>query len=92
MSFSDFKTISQVQTEYQVKYDEVGFIQKVKADISKQFLSEMEFNIKMLGDEVTIRKGVFPIYKEKLQIEGVEFIGRYSQGDYKVKVEDIIGR
>jgi len=48
MSFSDFKTISQVQTEYQVKYDEVGFIQKVKADISKQFLSEMEFNIKML--------------------------------------------
>ena len=48
MSFSDFKTISQVQTEYQVKYDEVGFIQKVKADISKQFLSEIEFNIKML--------------------------------------------
>ena len=48
MSFSDFKTISQVQTEYQVKYDDVGFIQKVKADISKQFLSEMEFNIKML--------------------------------------------
>jgi len=48
MSFSDFKTISQVQTEYQVKYDDVGFIQKVKADISKQFLSEIEFNIKML--------------------------------------------
>ncbi|MEN8217719.1 MAG: hypothetical protein ABFS56_15395 [Pseudomonadota bacterium] len=49
MSFSDFKTISQVQTEYQIKYDEANFIQKVKEeDISKQFLNEIEFNIRTL--------------------------------------------
>jgi hypothetical protein len=48
MSFSDYKAISQVQTEYQIKYDEVNFIQKIKGDISKQFLEEIEFNMKML--------------------------------------------
>jgi len=49
MSFSDFKTISQVQTEYQIKYDEANFIQKVKEeDVSKQFLNEIEFNIRTL--------------------------------------------
>jgi len=49
MSFSDFKIISQVQTEYQIKYDETNFIQKVKEEnISKQFLNEIAFNIRTL--------------------------------------------
>lgn len=48
MSFSDYKTISQIQTEYQIKYVEVNFIKKTKGDISQQFLNEIEFNVRTL--------------------------------------------
>ncbi len=29
MSFSDYKTISQVQMEYQIRYDDVNFVEKL---------------------------------------------------------------
>ena len=48
MSFSDYKTISQVQTEYQIRYEEVNFIEKKPINISQYFLDEIEFNIKTL--------------------------------------------
>jgi hypothetical protein len=48
MSFSDYKTISQVQTEYQIKYEEVNFVEKNQIDLSQHFLDEIEFNIKTL--------------------------------------------
>jgi hypothetical protein len=48
MAFSDYKTISQVQTEYQIKYDEVRFIEKNVIPIATQFIDEIEFNIKTL--------------------------------------------
>lgn len=44
MSFSDYKTISQVQTEYQITYEEIRFIQKTQIEISQNFHNELEFN------------------------------------------------
>jgi hypothetical protein len=48
MAFSDYKTISQVQTEYQIKYDEVRFVEKNIIPIATHFIDEIEFNIKTL--------------------------------------------
>ena len=48
MAFSDYKTISQVQTEYQIKYDEVRFVEKNVISIATHFIDEIEFNIKNL--------------------------------------------
>jgi len=48
VSFSDYKTISQVQIEYKVKYDEADFIPKLNGAPSQQFLNELNFNIRML--------------------------------------------
>jgi hypothetical protein len=45
MSFGDYKSISQVQTEYQIKYAESNFIEVFEVSISQQFLDDIEFNI-----------------------------------------------
>ena len=43
MLFSDYKTLSQVQTEYQIKYDERDFIPKSKVSINDAFLKDIDF-------------------------------------------------
>ncbi|MCK5728516.1 MAG: hypothetical protein KAH08_04780 [Methylococcales bacterium] len=48
MSFSDYKTLSQVQTEYQIKYDERDFIPKSKVSINDTFLKDIDFNMKTM--------------------------------------------
>ena len=48
MSFSDYKTLSQVQTVFQIKYQELLFVQNVPLDISTQFIDELNFNINQL--------------------------------------------
>lgn len=48
MAFSDFKTIAEVQTIYQIQYEEVAFIHILPNIFAEQFLHELDFNIKML--------------------------------------------
>jgi hypothetical protein len=48
MSFSDYKTLSKVQTEYQIKYEETMFLEKQKLSLSAVFLEEFNFNLKHL--------------------------------------------
>jgi hypothetical protein len=48
MAFSDFKTLSQVQIEYRIQYEEVNFIHSVPNISVEQFLLELKFNIQML--------------------------------------------
>jgi len=48
MSFSDYKTVSQVQTEYEIIYEEIDFIEKKQITVSQYFLDEIDFNIKTL--------------------------------------------
>jgi len=48
MSFSDYKTIPQVQKEYKIRYEENQFIPKNPIAVSAQFIEYLEFNIKTL--------------------------------------------
>lgn len=43
MSFSDFKTISDAQKKYAIKYTEANFIQSMEIDPPQGFLSDLEF-------------------------------------------------
>lgn len=48
MSFSDFKTLSQVQQAYQIHYQESLFIPKQTAVLSSAFVEDLTFNINQL--------------------------------------------
>jgi hypothetical protein len=48
MPFSDYKTISQVQKNYKIRYEESRFIPKNPIAVSPQFIEYLEFNIKAL--------------------------------------------
>ena len=68
MSFSDYKTISQVQMEYQIRYDEVDFVEKMPADVSKRFLGEIEFNIETMdvysSEAARSELLILPVFRE----------------------------
>ncbi len=46
MAFSDFKTIAQVQEEYQIKYSEADFIEYIDLKPSAIFTQEFDFSEK----------------------------------------------
>jgi len=48
MSFSDYKTLAQVQTEFQISYEEINFVPETKRKLSTVFIDELEFNINKL--------------------------------------------
>nr|VFJ66285.1 MAG: hypothetical protein BECKFW1821C_GA0114237_100919 [Candidatus Kentron sp. FW] len=48
MPFSDYKTLSQVQTQYGIRYLESLFIKRSSANVSERFLEEMDFTSKNL--------------------------------------------
>lgn len=48
MSFSDYKTLDQVQTEFQIRYEELDLINKTVQSVNKSFVDELEFNINKL--------------------------------------------
>lgn len=48
MSFSDYKTLAQVQTEFQISYEECDFIPKEIKKLPSYFIEELEFNINKL--------------------------------------------
>ncbi len=48
MSFSDYKSIAQVQKAYQIKYEEIHFIDKRPAAIDESFAREFAFNLENL--------------------------------------------
>lgn len=48
MSFSDYKTLAQVQTEFQISYEESKFVPETAGRLSASFVEELEFNINKL--------------------------------------------
>ncbi len=68
MAFTDFKSISQVQQEYNILYDEQDFIQPQDVTPSPTFLAEFEFNwqhIDMFTSEAARCENViYPILRE----------------------------
>ena len=68
MAFSDYKTISQVQAEYQIKYQEENFITISEYQPSDIFIKEFEFNQKNLdifsSEAARCEIIIFPILRE----------------------------
>lgn len=68
MSFSDYKTLSQVQQEYQIRYDEGTFIQKELATPTDSFITEFNFNIRTMdafsSEAARCELLIFPILRE----------------------------
>lgn len=68
MAFSDYKTLAQVQQEYQIKYDEVIFIEKHSITPADSFLAEFNFNINTM-DAFSSKAArcellIFPVLRE----------------------------
>ncbi|HDN26867.1 MAG TPA: hypothetical protein ENG03_07185 [Thioploca sp.] len=68
MAFSDYKTISQVQAEYQIKYQEANFVVQKAYKSSKTFIAEFEFNQQNLdifsSEAARCEIIIFPILRE----------------------------
>ena len=68
MAFSDYKTISQVQAEYKIKYQEANFIVVKDYQPSAVFIQEFEFNQRNLdiftSEAARCEIIIFPILRE----------------------------
>lgn len=68
MAFSDYKTISQVQAEYQIKYEEDNFVFFKEYQLSPSFIEELEFNQKNMdiytSEAARCEIIIFPILRE----------------------------
>lgn len=68
MAFSDYKTISQVQAEYKIKYDENNFIAVKEHKIPDVFIEEFEFNQQNMdifsSEAARCEIIIFPILRE----------------------------
>ena len=68
MAFSDYKSIAQVQTEYQTKYEELNFIEVTDYSPSQVFLDEFDFNQKNIdifaSEAARCEAIIFPILRE----------------------------
>ncbi len=68
MAFSDYKSIAQVQAEYQTKYEELNFIKPANYSPSQFFLDEFDFNQKNIdifaSEAARCEAIIFPILRE----------------------------
>jgi hypothetical protein len=68
MAFSDYKTISQVQAEYQIKYQEANFVVQKAYKFSATFRAEFEFNQQNMdifsSEAARCEIIIFPILRE----------------------------
>jgi hypothetical protein len=83
MAFSDFKSIAEVQEEYQIKYTEADFIEYLDLKPSEQFLKEVEFNeqnIDIFTSEASRCENViYPILREVYK----SFANQYALWSHK---------
>jgi hypothetical protein len=68
MSFSDYKSISQVQTEFAIAYREENFIAPLEWEPSATFVEDFEFDLKILdafsSEAARCEIVIFPILRE----------------------------
>jgi hypothetical protein len=83
MAFTDFKSIAQVQQEYNIKYQEADFIESVDCVLSDIFLKEFEFNqdyIDVFTSEASRCENViYPIIREVYK----DFVDDYTLWSHK---------
>ena len=68
MAFSDYKTISQVQAEYKIRYEEDNFVSVKAIELSDTFIKEFEFNRQNMdifaSEAARCEIIIFPILRE----------------------------
>jgi hypothetical protein len=68
MSFSDYKSLAQVQEEYQIKYQEENFVSELWMDVPALFLGEFAFNLTCMdafsSEAARCELVIFPILRE----------------------------
>ena len=68
MAFTDFKSIAQVQLEYNIKYSEETFISYIELKPSEHFRQEFEFNLENIdvftSEASRCENVIYPILRE----------------------------
>jgi hypothetical protein len=68
MAFSDYKSLAQVQEEYQIRYQEEDFVDSLAPEISQTFIAELEFNLRAMdafsSEAACCELVIFPILRE----------------------------
>ncbi len=68
MAFSDYKSLAQVQEDYQIKYQESNFISEKNIEISEVFITEFNFNLTCMdafsSEAARCELVIFPVLRE----------------------------
>jgi hypothetical protein len=68
MAFSDYKSLAQVQEEFQVKYQEADFVKSLWAELPVLFLNEFDFNLTSMdafsSEAARCELVIFPMLRE----------------------------
>ncbi len=83
MAFSDFKTLAQVQEEYNIKYSEEDFIEYDDLKPSDSFIEELEFSEKNMdifaSESSRCENVIYPVLKEVYKT----FVDKYALWSHK---------
>ena len=83
MSFSDFKSVAQVQQAYTIKYNEEDFIEPIELKPSQSFIDEFEFNQRhidiFISEASRCENLIYPILREIYK----SFVDRYTLWSHK---------
>ncbi len=83
MAFTDFKSIAQVQVEYNIKYSEESFISYLDLKPSEHFRKEFEFNLENIdvftSEASRCENVIYPILREVYK----SFVDKYTLWSHK---------
>lgn len=68
MAFSDYKSLAQVQQEFQIRYQEKDFVPELWTDVPALFLNEFDFNLTVMdafsSEAARCELVIFPVIRE----------------------------
>ena len=68
MAFSDYKNLAQVQEEFQIKYQEFDFVERLQIELPTSFCAELNFNLTAMdafsSDAARCELVIFPVLRE----------------------------
>jgi len=89
MAFTDFKSIAQVQEEYNIKYGEENFIDYIELIPSDSFIEELDFNLDNIdvftSEASRCENVIYPIIREVYK----NYVNRYTLWSHKsISIDD----
>ena len=83
MAFTEYKSISEVQKEYNIKYEEDNFIKYANLRPSANFVEELEFNLENIdvfsSESSRCENVIYPVLREIYK----NFVNRYTLWSHK---------